>query len=336
VLGADRLAAWVEESLADSPLYLRLGSVVVGDPYLLDLAAHAPTGQPPLLPLFAAVHYLLLAGSDHPLAGYYPSVGGGSAPDEEVGAAFSDFCRRNRSELTDLVSRRLVQTNEVARAAVLVLGLTAVAARGERPVAVIEVGASAGLLLRWDRYRYEYGPAGAVGDAGSPVRISCVPRGPTPPPVPAEMPEASWRAGVDLDPVDLSDPLAARWLEAQVWPDQNLRRVRLLAAIELARSHPVDLIAGDAVAELPGLTSRCPPEAAVCVVHSMTLNQFSPEARQDLERVLGSARRPVLRISMEWIGTPRPLLSIIEYDRGRRAVTDLAEYHHHGDWIAWR
>ena len=234
----DRLAAWVEESLADSPLYLQLGRVVVGDPYLLDLAAHALAGQPPLLPLFAAVHYLLLARPDHPLAGYYPSVGGGSAPGEEVGVVFSDFCRGNRSELLDLVSTRLVQTNEVARAAVLVLGLSTVATRSEQPLAVIEVGASAGLLLRWDRYRHAYGAAGAVGDAGSPVRISCVPRGPTPPPVPAEMPQASWRAGVDLDPVDLSDPLAARWLEAQVWPDQNLRRVRLLAAIELARSHP--------------------------------------------------------------------------------------------------
>jgi hypothetical protein len=121
-----------------------------------------------------------------------------------------------------------------------------------------------------------------------------------------------------------------------VWPDQNLRRVRLLAAIELARSHPVELIAGNAVTELPGLIPRCPPETAVCVFHSMTLNQFFPEARQDLERVLGWAGRPVLRLSMEWIGTRRPVLSLVEYDEGRRAVTDLAEYHHHGDWIAWR
>jgi hypothetical protein len=336
VLGADRLEAWVEESLADSPLYLRLGRVVVGDRHLLDLAGNASPGQPPLLPLFAAVHFLLLTGSDHPLAAYYPSVGGGSPPDDDVGAAFSDFCKRNRAELLELGRTRLVQTNEVARAAVLVLGLGVVAARIGGPVGVIELGASAGLLLRWDRYRYEYGSAGALGDAGSLVKISCVPRGPTPPLVPAVMPEAAWRVGIDLDPVDLSDPLAARWLEALVWPDQDQRRHRLLAAIDVALSHPVGVIEGDAVAELPGLMSQCPAETPLCVVHSMTLNQFSPESRDGLERVLSGAGRPVTRLSMEWIDAPGPVLTLVEYDRGRRSAIDLAEYHHHGDWIAWR
>ena len=260
---AVRLATWVEESLADSPLYLRLGREVVADPHLLDLATKAPPGQPGVLPLFAAAHFLLLGGADHPLAAYYPSLGGGCAPDDETGAVFADFCRRNRAELIHLMKTRRVQTNEVARAAVLMLGLGVVAARNEQPLAVIEIGASAGLLLRWDRYHHDFGPAGEVGDPASPVRIECAPRGPTPPPVPGDMPRTIRRLGIDLHPVDLSDPVAAMWLEALVWPDQELRRTRLLAAIEVARSHPVDLVTGDAVAELPGLIARCPTDTAV-------------------------------------------------------------------------
>ena len=94
-----------------------------------------------------------------------------------LGRSFSDFCKRHRAELIHVMKTRRVQTNEVARAAVLMLGLGVVAARTEQPLAVIEIGASAGLLLRWEWYHYDFGPAGAVGDAGSPVRIDCGLRG---------------------------------------------------------------------------------------------------------------------------------------------------------------
>ncbi len=313
-----------------------MGRQVVADPHLLDLAAAAPPSQPGVLPLFAAMHFLLLGGADHPLTAYYSSLGGGSPPDDHLGVVFSDFCRQNRTELVHLIKTRRVQTNEVARAAVLMLGLGVVAARTERPLAVIEIGASAGLLLRWDLYYHDFGPAGAVGDAGSPVRINCGLRGTVRPPVPAVMPAATWRMGMDLDPVNPADPLAARWLEALVWPDQDRRRARLLAAIEVARTHPVDLVAGDALVDLPGMIAQCPPDTALCVFHSHVLNQFTPEARNDLEVVFVEAARPLWRLWMEGIGGPQPLLSVVEYDRSRRSVSDLANYHQHGEWIAWR
>ena len=68
----------------------------------------------------------------------------------------------------------------------------------------------------------------------------------------------------------------------------------------------------------------------------MVLNQFTPEARNDLDAVFREAGRPLSRLWMEWIGGPQPLLSLIEYDGGIRSSTDLANYHHHGDWVAWR
>ena len=88
----------------------------------------------------------------------------------------------------------------------------------------------------------------------------------------------------------------------------------------MAKSHPVDLLAGDAVVDLPGLIARCPPDTALCVFHSMVLNQFAPEARNDLDAVFREAGRPLSRLWMEWIGGPQPLLSLIEYDGGNSSV----------------
>ena len=110
-----------------------------------------------------------------------------------------------------------------------------------RPLALIEIGASAGEAL-WDRYAYDYGDRTA-GVASSPLTIACELVGPHVPPL--DPPPVMWRAGVDLAPVDASDPADARWLRACLWPDQPARQARLAAALEVAREHPVDLRRGD-------------------------------------------------------------------------------------------
>src|SRR5689334_23461401 len=84
-----------------SPLYSRLGRVVAGDEGLLALARQARAGQLPQNLLFAAVHYLLLAEPDDPLAAWYPSLGGTAAGDP--GPAFTAFCRRRSAEIADLM-----------------------------------------------------------------------------------------------------------------------------------------------------------------------------------------------------------------------------------------
>ena len=46
-----------------------------------------------------------------------------------------------------------------------------------RPLALIEVGASAGLNLLFDRYGYDYGAGRSAGDPSAPVRFTCALRG---------------------------------------------------------------------------------------------------------------------------------------------------------------
>jgi hypothetical protein len=88
---------------------------------------------------------------------------------------------------------------------------------GERPLALVEVGASAGLNLLWDRYHYDYGEQ-SCGDPASPVQLHCALRGPSRPPLPQHMSDIASRIGLDLHPIDVHDEAEALWLRALIWP----------------------------------------------------------------------------------------------------------------------
>ena len=138
-----------------SPLYRALSQTVATHDQLLDLAARGRPGQYPTFLFFGAVHQLLLRGADHPLARFYPSIAGRWAlPPDEVGPALVSFGVMFETELAEIISSRLVQTNHVQRALGLRLGLSMIAAAVTGPVHLIEVGASAGFNLRFDRYGY--------------------------------------------------------------------------------------------------------------------------------------------------------------------------------------
>jgi hypothetical protein len=196
-----------QECRGVSPLYERLSLGIAADPELLALAAHAGAGQPAPNLLLAAVHFLLLKGARHALSAHYPSVRrpsarGAPAPLDELGEpypAFRSFCDEHAATLQHLISTRLVQTNEVRRSACLLPAFGLVARRGgDRPLALVEIGASAGLNLLWDRYGYDYGQGRRYGDPHSPVQISCTPRGTSLRPFPQKFPLVVFRARLTL------------------------------------------------------------------------------------------------------------------------------------------
>ena len=102
----------------------------------------------------------------------------------------------------------------------------------DRPLALVDVGASAGLNLLWDSYRYSYSDGSTYGPADSGVLVDAETRTPMPS-IPSQFPRVSFRVGIDLAPVDLSDDEEYRWMMALVWPDHT-DRADLLAA---ARKH---------------------------------------------------------------------------------------------------
>jgi hypothetical protein len=185
------------------------------------------------------------------------------------------WLRDHWDDVVAVILTRATQTNEAARCGALLPVLTAI----EGPIALIEVGASAGLCLIPDKYSYRYdGPGGVSSILGDPLAplIDCHISGAEPP---TRMPNIVWRAGIDLNPLDASNPDDVRWLELLVWPEHHDRRERLTAALAVAARDPLRIVAGDLVDALPGLASVAPEGATLVVMHTAVLNYLTPERR---------------------------------------------------------
>ena len=323
-----------------SPLYAELAYAVSEDPELLALAAHARRRQPPPNMLFGAVQYLLLRGAEHPLAAHYPIVSGKPRPMAPAAPAFRDFCRVHAAEVAELVRTRRTQTNVVRRCTCLVPALSIVSreARG-RPLHLIDLGASAGLNLNFDRYGVRYTRAGREvlgwGDAGAVVQLEAELRGNALPGLEPEIAVGA-RIGVELDPVDALDPEALLWLRALIWPEHLERHQRLVDAAEELRVHPVRLLEGNAAEVLPHLLAAAPDDEALTVYTTVALYQFPRATRDRLEATLldASRRRPVWRVALEGLDTME--LTLTRYRDGSAAPTELlATASPHGWWLEW-
>jgi hypothetical protein len=232
-----------------SPAYERLASAVTRDRELLALLAVLPPAkrQPNLL--FGVVRLL-----------------GGPVEDP---AAFHEYTVANWPVIEVEMRTRATQTNEAGRCAVLLPVLTAL----PQPLALLEVGASAGLCLYPDRYAYRYGDH-LIG-SGDPL-LACTATNVAPP---TGLPQVVWRAGLDLNPLDVTDPADLAWLDALIWPEHTHRRARLRAAAAAVAADPPMLVRGDLVDDLPALAAQSPPDATLVVFHSSVLYQV-PTARR--------------------------------------------------------
>ncbi len=319
-----------------SPLYERLARGVAEDRELLALAAHARSTPESSL-LLTAVHYLLLGGAEGAVAAFYPSVAGEARGDPYP--LFREFCLDHAEEIRTLISTRRVQQNEVRRCALLLPAFALVAETVRSPLALVEAGASAGLNLLFDRYAYDYGDGRLRGDTGSPVRLACELRGDRVPPLPDESPAVAWRVGLDLNPLDVRDPEAARWLEALIWPEEYAHGApRLRRAISVAEQEPPTLLAGDALDLLPEALAAVPEGASPCVFHTFTLNQISDVGRQLFSTILAehARERDIHRVSIEWLeADDSPLLRLLRYADGAEEDRLLARCDDLGEWMEW-
>ena len=173
------------------------------------------------------------------------------------------------------ILQRSTQTNEAGRLATLTPAFAALGA-GE-PLALLEVGASAGLCLYPDRYRYEWGTEQGTVTAGSGPALRCRVTGPAP--LPAEPPAVAWRGGIDLNPLDVTDDDAMAWLTTLVFPEHDERRELLQQAVAVARTDPPEIVRGDLLEELPDLVDRVAAHGPVVVFHTAVIAYLEPEDR---------------------------------------------------------
>lgn len=189
--------------------------------------------------------------------------------------SFRSVLSNRWADVRRTVLSRSTQTNEAARCAVLLPYLAAL----PQPLALIEVGASAGLCLLPDRYSYRY-PGGAAldpVDGRSPVLLTAELGAGVP--APSQLPQIAWRVGIDLAPIDVTDPEACSWLETLIWPEHQERRERLRRALSVAEQHPPRIVSGNLLDELPRLAAQAPADATLVIFHSAVLAYLDPGDR---------------------------------------------------------
>lgn len=336
--GTHRFERFGRYECTSSPLYRVLSFGVARDPDVLALATAARPEQPTPNMLFAAVHYLLLYGSPHPLRRFYGSITETPAPPDDAYPSFHDFCLAYADAIRPLLAERRVQTNEVRRCALLYPAFArAQALGGRQSLALIEVGTSGGLNLLPDRYAYDFGDGHRRGDAASSLLLATELRGEGRPPLLERFPSVASRVGLDLNPIDLADADAVRWLRALIWPEHLDRRARLDEAIAIFRAGPPPVLAGDALALLPDVLDSIPNDVTACVYHSMTTVQFSPTMRERFSALLAEsgARRPLVRLGMEGDQDHGIMIRAYTYAGGEERESTLAECEPHGAWLRW-
>lgn len=248
--------------------------------------AHLPGDDAVPLRLMAAVHRLVLEGRASQLGRHYPSVGG-TAGLHGAPEAFLATLAAHADEVRTLVARPL-QTNEVGRSAALLVGFLTVAREAGWPLRLLEIGASAGLNLRWDHYRYEQRDRDwAWGPAGSPVHLENLWR--SPPPAEPRWVAVVGRRGCDPSPVDATSPDGRLTLISAVWPEQTARHERLRAALAVAATVPVRVDQANAACWLPAVLAQSVPGTATVVYQSVVSQYLAPTDRAAVEAALGEA-----------------------------------------------
>ena len=273
IAAQDRRFAEVEAH-GRSPLYEALALGVAADAFALEFLATLPDEkrQPNLL--FAALRHVGGTPRDWP--------------------AFRNLLREHASAVRATMLTRRTQTNEAGRCATLL----PVLARLPQPLALLEVGASAGLCLLPDRYGYDYGHwqlAPASPDA--PV-FPC--RANPAAPLPLAHPRVVWRTGLDLHPVDVADAAHRAWLETLVWPEQSDRLHRLRGALAVARRDPPHVAQGDLLTDLQACAQHAPKDATLVVFHSAVLGYVTDAASRD------AFARTVRALGAVWVSNEVP------------------------------
>jgi hypothetical protein len=299
------------EARGSSPLYEALALGVASDTFALEFLAALPKPkrQPNLL--FAAVRHVCGMPVDWPM--------------------FRTMLRDHAAEIRATMLQRQTQTNEPGRCATLL----PVLARLPQPLALLEVGAAAGLCLLPDRYGYDYGGRALAPPCHEAPVFACSANAATP------IPEChvciSWRLGLDLHPLSVANSAHTVWLETLVWPEHSARLERLRAAVAVARRDPPHVAQGDLLQNFVSCARQAPAAATLVVFHSAVL-AYVADATVREEFASAVRRSGAVWISNETPGVFRSIVAprgprgafLLSVDGLPRAWTDP-----HGNWIEW-
>lgn len=287
------------------------------------------------LRLCGGLLYLTLSAQDQALRAVYPPA---EPDDAALGAALAAALLRH-SEFLDSFIDSPPQTNEVARAGMLLPGFLVIARETGLPLDIAEIGASAGLNMLFDQFAYSYAGE-SWGYPQSPVHLLPELRGELRPRLDQRI-GIGRRSGCDIAPVDLSDQAARLRLQSYVWPDQALRLQRLRGALELAAIDPPQVERADASEFVERLFAARPDGTALVLFHSIMWQYMPQVTRNTIEqslRLAGSkadAETPLawLRMEPDDTSASHAMLTLTLWPGGQ--TRKLAHCDYHGRWIEW-
>jgi hypothetical protein len=333
---SDKFRLFAErECRGSSDLYEHLAVNIAEDKEILGMCRYAREGQPVPNMLLGAVHYLLLKGYEHPLKQFYSSIV--KEPEHYMGAfvPFQDFCMEYKEEVIHLLQTKLVQTNEVRRCAYLFPAFSYVYEKINKPLALIEIGTSAGLQLMWDQYSYSYGSGEIYGNRTSTVQITSEIKGDQFPILSNPVPPVSHRIGLDLHINNLSDKEDYHWLKALIWPEHIDRRELFEKAAEYVKSSSIKMIEGNGIEILPRMAKEIPEESVLCVFHTHVANQIPLEGKkkllEEIQRI--GEKREIAHI---YNNMQDRELHLDYFIGGEEHRNTIGQTEGHGRWFEWK
>lgn len=324
-----------KECRGSSDLYEHLSSRISEDEEILELSGYAREGQPVPNLLLGAVHYLLLKGYQHSLKEYYPSMVSRPKDYQEAFLPFKDFCREYKEEIRHLLETKLVQTNEVRRCAYLFPAFSFVYEKMNKPLALIEIGTSAGLQLMWDHYSYAYGTEEIYGNIDSTVKLTAEIKGDDAPKLQQGTPPVSRRIGLDLHINNWADEEDYLWLNALIWPEHEDRRQVFEKAAEYVKASSIDFIEGDGIELLPSIAGEIPEDSVLCVFHTHVANQIPIEGKKKLFKEIQTiaSKRDIVHI---YNNMKDRELHLDYYIEGVEHKNTIGMTEGHGKWFEWK
>ncbi|MCH7321508.1 DUF2332 domain-containing protein [Solibacillus sp. MA9] len=272
------------EAKGKSPLYEYWCRRIITHEPLLNVIMHIPQTQPKPNLFFSAVQYLAVQ-SETALKQVFDNPKDANL--EQSFQLLIAFCTEYQIELIQLFQTKLVQTNEVQRASYLYPLLSEIAAEVEKPLTIIEIGTSAGLLLNVDHYHYNIQQSETItfGDEISPLTLYAKNLGD--PIVITQKPIIHNRIGIDLNIIDVNDEEQYLWLQSLIWPELIDRKLNLERARPIHEQCEKQLLTGDFTALLPKLLANEAYKATQIVIfHIHVANQFPSQLKHDLLELL--------------------------------------------------
>ena len=279
-----------------------------------------------------SLHALVLSGASPALARAYPGAG---IERDTLWPAVADALYTHEPAVLRFLESP-PQTNEVARCAVLLGGFLDIARQTGRPLALLEIGASAGLNLHWDGYAYAIGQA-SWGPATAPLRLEPEWRGPLPA---LGSIEVQARQGCDRRPIDPGDAQDRLRLRAYVWADQEARLARLDAALDHVARHGTRVEQADAADWVEARLALRPVGLTTVLFHSIVWQYLPPATQRRIVAALERAGRmargdtPLAWLRMEpGPGGGHAELRLTTWPCAREQL--LADADFHGRWVSW-